>query len=233
MKRWLVFACVFATPVIHAVAQDLPVDLARKELPKAALCTVCEARGLEYGLEKPVAGVRYKGKQYYFCNLKEVADFKKNPESFMPPVLPRPAPKFTVKNLDESAFNADAFKGKVVLVDFWATWCAPCVASMPDMQRLQDRYQEKGFTIVGVSVDEEGAKKVKPFLARKRFTYPILLDTDREAPTWKAFGVHAIPAVFLVNRDGRIVRQWTGKLDKKQIEKTVSALLEEKNAGAK
>ena len=230
--RWAL-ACLLFLLGIPAFAQDKPEDIPKNELPKSAVCTVCEANGSAHGAEKPAAGVRFKGKSLYFCSIKELATFRKDPESYLPPVLPRPVPTLTIKNVDDTAFSADTFKGKVTLVDFWATWCAPCIASMPDMQKLYDKYQEKGFTVLGVSIDEEGAKKVKPFLAKRKLTYPILLDTDNEASAWKAFGVHAIPTVFLINRDGQIVRQWTGKPDKKEIEKAVTALLEEKTAPAK
>ena len=232
MKR-VTFLLLFLILGVAAFAQDTPQDIPKSELPRSAICAVCDANGSSHGPETPAAGVRFKGKSFYFCNTKEVVTFKRDPESYLPPVLPRRVPKFTVKNIDETAFDADAFKGKVTLVDFWATWCVPCVASMPDMQKLYDKYKESGFTVAGVSIDEEGAKKVKPFLAKRKFTYPMLLDTDKDAPTWKAFGVHVIPAVFLVDRDGQIVQQWTGKPDKKEIEKAVSALLEEKKAAEK
>lgn len=222
-QRWAL-ACLLILLGVPAFSQETPQDIHKKELPKSAVCTVCSANGESHGAEKPAAGVRYQGKAFYFCNTKELATFKKDPDSYLPPVLPRPVPKWTVTNLDGTP--ADALKGKVLLVDFWATWCAPCVAAMPDMQKLQERYAEQGFSVVGVSIDEEGAKKVKPFLAKRKFTYPILLDMDTNAPTWKGFGVHAIPAAFLVNREGQIVQQWTGKPNAKEIEKAVAALLD-------
>jgi peroxiredoxin len=202
--------------------QATPEEIAKKELPKSAACVVCEANGEGHREEKPVAGVRYKGKSYFFCNTKEVAEFKKDPEAFMPPVLPRVATALKLKSLDGSAASLADYKGKVVLVDWWATWCVPCVAAMPDVQKLHVKYADKGFTAVGISIDEEGAKKVKPFIEKRKFSYPILLD---EAGEWKTWGVRAIPAMFLVDRDGQIVKQWTGKVDKKELEKAVVDLL--------
>lgn len=201
--------------------QDSPVDIPKNELPKAAACVVCAAKGSAHGEEKPAAGVRYKGKSYYFCGVKEVAEFMKDPESFMPPLLPRPAPAFSFKNLAGESVKLADLKGKVVVVDFWATWCKPCIETMPEMQKLYDKHADKGMTVLGVSIDEEGEKKVKPFLSKRKFTYPIVLDSDS---TWKAFGVHAIPAVFLIDKDGQIVKQWTGKPDKKEVESAILAL---------
>jgi peroxiredoxin len=209
-----------------AMAQGAPEDIAKNELPKKAACVVCAANGEGHGEEKPAAGVRYKGKSYFFCNVKEVATFKQDPEAFMPPILPRPAPKTLGVKLDGASAAASEFQGKVLLVDFWATWCAPCVAAMPDLQKLHDKNASKDFSVVGISIDEEGAKKVKPFLARRKFTYPMLLDTDAKAPVWKAFGVHGVPALFLINREGRIVNQWTGKVNHRDVEKAVAELVD-------
>jgi peroxiredoxin/YHS domain-containing protein len=203
-------------------AQDSPIELGRKELPKSAVCVVCEANGEGHAEEKPAAGVRYKGKSYYFCNAKEVAEFKKDPESFMPPVLPRTAPELKLKTLDGSAATLADYRGKVVLVDWWATWCKPCIAAMPDVEKLHVKYAPKGFMALGVSIDEDGIRKVKPFLDKRKFTYPIVLDA---AGQWKSWSIRAIPAMFLVDKDGRIVRQWTGKVDRNEIEKAVAGLL--------
>ncbi len=173
-------------------------------------------------MKKPAAGVRYKGKTYYFCNKSEVGAFLKDPEGFLPPVLPRPTPATALKTMTGAPATLAALKGKVVLVDFWATWCAPCVQAMPDLQKLHDKYGGRGFSVVGVSIDENGARAVEPFLAKRKFTYPILLDQDG---SWEKWGVKAIPAMFLVDKNGQIVRQWTGKADKKEVEKAVAELL--------
>ena len=211
---------------LAAAAQSTPEEIAKKELPKKAVCVVCAANGEGHGEERPAAGMRYKGRAYFFCSAKEAVTFKQDPEAFMPPVLPRTAPRALGAKLDGAAVTLSDFEGKVTLVDFWATWCAPCVASMPDLQKLHDRYSDRGSSVVGVSIDEEGAKKVKPFLAKRKFSYPILLDADGKSPVWKAFGVHGVPALFLVNRNGQIVRQWTGKVNRKEVEKAVAEILE-------
>lgn len=225
MKTFVTIACLLLT-VRGGFAQDIPVNIAKKSLPQKAVCIVCNANGEGHNEEKPVAGVMYKSKAYYFCDLKEVETFKKTPESFLPPVLPRPAPDVLGAKLDSKEVVLSEFKGKVLLVDFWATWCAPCVKAMPDLQKMQEKYAEKDFSVIGVSVDVEGAKKVKPFLAKRKFTYPILLDSNAKTPAWKAFGVHGVPALFLIDREGQIVQQWTGKINHKEVAKAVAQLVE-------
>lgn len=213
---------VHASNVAFAAAQDKPA-VVKGNLPRKAVCLVCSQHGEGHGEEKPAGAVAYKGKTYYFCNKKEVEAFVKDPEAFVPPVLPRSAPAANLKTLTGGATTFSGMKGKVLLVDFWATWCKPCIAVMPDLQKLHDRYAGRGFAVVGVSIDEGGAKDVQPFLARrKQLTYPMLLDQNG---VWEKWGVRAIPAMFLVDRDGRIVRQWTGKVDKKEVERAVAALL--------
>jgi peroxiredoxin len=180
----------------------------------------------EHGDEKPAAGVRFLGKSYFFCNTKEVAEFKKDPEAFMPPVLPRVAPKLTASNLSGGAVSLEDYKGKVVLLDFWATWCAPCIKSMPAVEKLYASRKDKGFVALGVSIDED-QKKVAPFLKKHAFTYSILLD-DAKAPTWAAYKVKAIPAIYLIDREGQIVAQWKGEPKMKDVEAAVDAALAKK-----
>lgn len=218
----MLFSALAAFSVPALARQDTPQAIAKGDLPKSAVCTVCAAMGTGHDEEKPAAGMRYKGKNFYFCNAKEIAEFKKDPDSFLPPVLPRPAPSFSLKNLAGETTKLSELKGKVVLVDYWATWCAPCVATMPEMQKLHDKYAARGLTILGVSIDEEGEKKVRPFLAKRKFTYPILLDDQN---TWKTYNIKAIPALFLVDKEGHIVKQWIGKPDKKEVEQAVTELL--------
>ncbi len=203
--------------------QDKPQDIPKGELPKAALCVVCTSAGEGHGEEKPAAGVRYLGKTYYFCNSKEVGEFKKDPESFLPPVLPRPAPKIVATTLGGGGVSLEDYKGKVVLLDFWATWCAPCIKSMPAIEKLYASRKDKGFVALGMSIDED-QKKVAPFIKKHALTYPILLD-DLKSPTWATYKVKAIPAIYLINREGQIVAEWRGEPKMKDLEAAIDAAL--------
>ena len=211
-------------------AQESPVEISKKELPKKAKCVVCAAREGGETEERPAAGLRYKGVSYYFCNAKEIEEFKKEPDSWIPLPLPRPAPIFKLATLSDSEASLEKYHGKALLLDFWATWCKPCVEGMPELQKLHDKFSSKGLAVLGVSIDEKGEKVVKPFIAKRKFSYQIALDTTNK-PTWQAYRVKGIPSLFLIDAQGSIVRHWIGKPDKKEVEKAVVELLARSKVG--
>jgi len=200
--------------------QDVPQDIAKKDLPKAAECVVCSAKGAGHEEEKPAAGVMYKGKAYYFCNAKEVPEFKKNADFYLPLELPMPMPEFGLKDQAGKAWDADAFKGKLVLLDYWATWCKPCLALKPKLDKIRDAYKDRGFDMLSVSIDEKRAPLDK-FLQKTPFTNPVVWD-DKQ--TWAKFKILAIPALFLV-KDGQVIAVFRGNPDTKEIEKAVKSNL--------
>ena len=200
--------------------QDVVVDIPKGELPKAEHCVVCTSNGEDHGTEKPAAGVRYKGKSYFFCNAKEVAAFKKDPESFMPPVLPRPMPKFDLTDLAGKVWNEDVLQGKVVLIDFWATWCVPCREMKPIVDRVCKQFLDKGFEVLSVSIDEKRGELDK-FLKKNKFDNPVLHDQKQ---TWSNWRVRVVPTFFLV-KEGQIVAQWSGKVTEKSLRDSVENAL--------
>lgn len=204
-------------------AQDTAQRVAGK-LPSKAICLICAQNG-ESEEEKPAGAVAYRGKTYYFCNQGEIAAFLKDPEAYLPAPVPRPAPAFALPTPAGETATLASFSSKALLVDFWATWCQPCLQGMPALQKLHDKYSPRGFAVIGIAVDEEGAKKVAPFLAKRprRITYPVLLDPSGQ--TWKAWGVKSLPTLALVH-EGRIVRQWSGKIDPRQVEQAVLEALQ-------
>ena len=191
------------------------------KLPAKALCFICSQSG-DSDEEKPVGAVAYKGKTYYFCNKSEVEKFLKDPEVFIPAPVPRVAPVFNLKTPTGETITLDSFKNKILLIDFWATWCVPCVKAMPEMQKLQEKYSSPSFTVLGISIDEEGAQKVVPFLKKSKvkFTYPIVLDNANSVKTWEQWGIKSVPTVVLV-KEGQIMYQWSGKINSREIEETV------------
>jgi peroxiredoxin len=110
---------------------------------------------------------------------------------------------FTLADLQGKPWHLRELRGKVVLVNFWATWCPPCRKEMPDLQALYDKYKDQGFIVLSIS-DEESAK-VTPFIAEKKITYPVLLDPGRKVN--EAFIVEGIPKSFVFDRDGKLVAQ--------------------------
>jgi peroxiredoxin len=120
----------------------------------------------------------------------------------------QPAPDFNLKTLDGKSLQLSALKGKVVLLDFWATWCPPCRAEMPSMETLYQAYQEQGFVILAVSSDVQWAAVVQPFMAQYRLSFPSLLDTTGRVHA--LYGVRSIPTSYLLDRHGRVVSREIG-----------------------
>jgi peroxiredoxin len=110
---------------------------------------------------------------------------------------------FTLTDLQGKSWHLADLKGKVVLVNFWATWCPPCRKEMPDLQALYDKYKDQGFIVLSIS--DEPAVKVAPFIAERNISYPVLLDPGHKAN--EAFVVEGIPKSFVYNRDGKLVAQ--------------------------
>jgi len=110
---------------------------------------------------------------------------------------------FTLTDMQAKLWHLADLKGRVVLVNFWATWCPPCRKEMPDLQALYDKYKDQGFIVLAIS-DEEAAK-VTPFLAERKISYPVLLDPGRKVN--ESFVVEGIPKSFVYNREGKLVAQ--------------------------
>jgi len=110
---------------------------------------------------------------------------------------------FTLTDLQGKTWTLSDLRGKVVLVNFWATWCPPCRKEMPDLQALYNRFKDQGLVILAIS-DEE-AEKVQPFIAERKITYPVMLDSGRKVN--ELFQVEGIPKSFVYNREGKLVAQ--------------------------
>lgn len=131
---------------------------------------------------------------------------------------------FTMKDVDGNQVSLSAYKGKVVLLNFWATWCGPCKAEIPGFVRLQEKYRDQGLVIVGYSVDDT-AEKAKAYAAEYKMNYPILLGEGREE-VQDAYGpIWGIPASFIISRDGKVCRKHMGIAPEAVFEKEVVALL--------
>ncbi len=198
------------------------------DIPKKAVCRTCEMRGACHGAEDVVAWREYEGTHYYFCSKDCAKAFDGFPEAYVPQVLPRPAPAATVTQLSGEAMKLEKLRGQVVLLDFWATWCAPCLKAMPALNELHTRWHEQGFTVFGVSIDEK-TEDVPKTVEKKKLRYPVALDTHA-TPAWHTFRVAAIPAMFLIDRDGQIVAEWRGDIDIDAVERTVQQHMSKKSS---
>ena len=192
---------------------------------REALCVVCQVKEGATAVE-PVRAVRtHEGREFAFCSEKCAEEFDTDPAAYAPPTLPRPAPAFALRDLDGRDVSLASLRGQVVLLDFWATWCAPCRKSMPELEALHRRYRDKGVTVLGVSIDEAPVKKVRGFVQARKVTYPIAIDADKD-PAWAAYKVKAVPAAFLIDREGRVVAQWTGRAAaSEEVERKIAELL--------
>lgn len=137
------------------------------------------------------------------------------------------APFFTSTDLDGKAFDLNAYKGKVIVLNFWATWCGPCRREIPDFIQLQDEYGASGLQIVGVALDEQGASIVKPFADKFKINYPVVVDAKSEVAAM--YGqMNAIPVTIIVDRTGKIRSRQVGMRTKAQIESIALPILKEK-----
>ena len=119
------------------------------------------------------------------------------------PTQPTPAPDFTVPGLTGKPLSLRDFRGAVVLLNFWATWCPPCKQEMPSMERLYQRYKDRKLTLLAISIDFEGARAVAPFVRNLKLTFPIGLDPKMEVA--ERHTVRALPASFVIDQNGTAV----------------------------
>ena len=174
-----------------------------------AVCAVCGPRE-GAGFEPVRATATYKGKQYFFCSLECKIEFLKNPAEFLVTDAGKPAPAFTLSTFDGKRVSLAELRGKVVLLDFWATYCPPCVEALPELQALQKKHAARGLVVVGITVDDR-AELVKKATSRASVSYPIVAATPE---VWNAYKVNSLPSLILVGRDGTIIRRYGGEADK-------------------
>ena len=199
------------------------------QIPDKALCSVCALKGGETELEKVKAHSVHNGEVFYFCSKNCKREFDLDPLAYLPPIFPRPAPAFVVETLGGEDMALRDLEGKVVLMDFWAAWCKPCLKTMPQLQKLYRAHSDKGLEVWGVSIDadKDRVKKIKKMVDKMDISYPIFLDT-KKMPAWHQFKVKAIPAMFLLDGDSQIVAQWVGEIDYGDVEKAVVENLDRK-----
>ena len=143
-----------------------------------------------------------------------------------------PAPELALKDLEGKTLALSQYKGKVVLVNFWATWCEPCQVEIPWLIEMQQKYAAKGFTVLGIAMDEEGEKVVTPWVEKERFdvngsksqmNYPIVIGDEAAAD--KFGGLLGYPTSVLVSRDGKVVKRITGIISYDEMSKSIESQL--------
>jgi cytochrome c biogenesis protein CcmG/thiol:disulfide interchange protein DsbE len=134
------------------------------------------------------------------------------------------APDFELKDMNGKTIRLSDYRGQVVLLNFWATWCGPCKIEIPWFVEFQRTFKDRGFTVIGVSVDEDGWEAVRPFLASRQVNYPVVISTMEVEQ--KYGGVEALPVSFLIDREGRIASTHVGLVTKKTYEEEIRQLLD-------
>ncbi len=145
-----------------------------------------------------------------FLVLPQVS-FGEPPKGIVPTKIAVAAPDFNLKTLNGGVFKLSSYKGKVVIINFWATWCPPCIAEMPSLEALWERYSDEGLVIVGVTGDMGNVSGVKRSVKNMDLTFPIVLDPKRAARS--AYVVGFFPTTYIVGREGKIRSRVIGEVD--------------------
>ena len=144
----------------------------------------------------------------------------------------KPAPNFILTDAKGDTINLSAYKGKVVLLDFWATWCGGCKTEIPWYMEFDAKYKDRGLALIGVSMDEDGWKSVRPFMALEKdpetgghtaMKYPVVIGSDSLG---KRYHLTSMPMTLLIDREGRIAVSHSGMVDKDDWESKIRSLLE-------
>jgi cytochrome c biogenesis protein CcmG/thiol:disulfide interchange protein DsbE len=135
------------------------------------------------------------------------------------------ATNFELKDASGKLVHLADYRGKVVLLDFWATWCEPCAIEIPWFTEFERKYKDRGFEVIGVSMDDEGWKVISPFVNAKRINYRILLGDDKTGDQYG--GIDALPTTFVIDREGRMARVHVGLAQKKDFQDAIEKLLDE------
>ena len=140
------------------------------------------------------------------------------------------APEFALKDAQGKTVSLADYKGKVVLLNFWATWCGPCKIEIPWFIEFEQKYKDRGFAVIGVSMDEDGWDAVKPYLEKNRINYRVLLGDDKIAEAYG--GVENLPTTFTIDDQGRIAGTHIGLVSKSDYENEIRQLLDTKRASS-
>ncbi len=140
------------------------------------------------------------------------------------PSRPYPAPEFGLPDLNGHPVHLSDFRGKAVVLNFWATWCAPCRREIPWFVDFQKEYGAQGLQIIGVSMDDSGKDAVAPFVRKMGIDYPVLLDDTRVSSLYGAEDV--LPTTFYISRRGYVIASATGMIGKTEVERNIHEALD-------
>jgi peroxiredoxin len=136
----------------------------------------------------------------------------------------KPAPEFALKDASGKTVKLSDYRGKVVLLNFWATWCGPCKIEIPWFMDFEQTYKDKNFAVLGISLDEDGWDAVKPFIEQKKINYRVVIGTEQVALLYGE--VDSLPTTFMIDREGRVAAVHVGLVNKSDYQHDILNLLE-------
>jgi len=140
------------------------------------------------------------------------------------------APNFKLKDASGDVVNLADYRGKVVLVNFWATWCGPCEVEIPWFVEFEQKYKDQGFAVLGISMDDDGWKAVRPYIASHKINYRVMIGSEVVS---QQFGdIDSLPTSFILDRQGRIATNHVGLVDKRDYRNEIVKLLEDSKTSA-
>jgi len=142
---------------------------------------------------------------------------------------PLSAPAFILPDLNGNKIDLRSFKGKVILIEFWATWCGPCREEIPYLNELHKKYNREGLAVIGISMDRKEPEEIKKFLEKLGVDYPNLMGNETVYEAYSHLPglgpLHGIPATFLIDRQGRVSQRFLGLTGKRVLEEAIKPLL--------
>ena len=138
-------------------------------------------------------------------------------------LIAKPAPYFILPDINGKMINFNDFKGEILILNFWATWCPPCREEIPNFQDLYALHKGKGLEIIGISIDQGGIMAVKPFVEANKISYTILIGSEEVTNAYG--GIIGIPTTFVIDRKGNIARKYVGYVDKEVLEEDIKKLM--------
>lgn len=136
---------------------------------------------------------------------------------------PNPGFDFDLPDLNGKILSLEDFRGKVLIINFWATWCPPCEEEIPKLNQLHKRYKNEGLVVIGIALDKDSLNLVEPFIRKKRVGYPILVGNEQLLRSLKDFS--GVPTTLIVDQKGNIQKKFDGSFDKDDLEKSLKELL--------
>ncbi|MEW5766581.1 MAG: TlpA disulfide reductase family protein [bacterium] len=213
MQKWKAYLIIGIIIMMGCQAESPPVDKGLKLAPPQAEEVIPPSSDTDTVEAAPPA------------ETLEVASLPAEPPKEVTPAKPKwgNAPDFTLEKLGGGTLTLSALVGKVIVLDFWATWCPPCRAEIPAFVELYSEYKDKGVEIIGLSLDRQGKEVVDSFAQKHKINYPLMMATPEVVMAYG--GIRSIPTTFLIDQQGNVIKYHVGFASKEVFESEIKTLL--------